>query len=221
MSTPAETGIRLPPRISPEAFPVIADDLRRENLRAFMADWKPASPVWVFGYGSLIWRPDFDAAESRKGLLQGHYRSFCFWTIRTRGSTDFPGLGLGLRENDARACQGIAFRLRPEALEQDLETLWAREMLSFLYRPKRVSVETDQGPVDAITFVVDETHNQFVPDLDLATKAYIIARAAGTRGPCAEYLELTHESLERHGLDDPYIRDLVGAVRREAAQARR
>ncbi len=189
----------------------ISDHARRVHLNGFLAKAPDPNAIWVFGAGSLIWRPGFEAAEARNGTLHGYVRHFSFWTIRARGKPGNPGLGLAL-EPDAGVCQGKVFRLRSDTQDEDLEALWLREMFSGVYFPTWCPVVTDGGIVPAICFAGNREHRNYAGRLPDDEAAAIIARAEGDWGRCREYLDLLVEALEREGLEDPamvQLRDLV------------
>jgi len=189
----------------------LPEHVRRDHLAAFLDAAPDAGPVWVFAAGSLIWQPGFAAAEARNGTLNGYARRFSFWTIRTRGAPDNPGLGLAL-EPDAGACQGKVYRLRAETQAGDLDALWRREMFSNIYVPLWRPVETAAGTVPAICFAGNRAHRNYAGQLPDTETAAIIARAAGDWGPCRDYLDLLLAALAREGLEDPdmvRLRELV------------
>lgn len=191
----------------------ISDAERLENLSACLAAAPDPGAIWVFGAGSLIWRPGFEPAEARNGTVQGYSRRFSFWTIRARGTPANPGLGLAL-EPDSASCQGKVFRLRSQSRDADLDELWNREMSGGVYFPTWCSVETAMGAVQAICFVGNRAHRNYAGRLPEDEIAAIIARAAGKWGRCREYLDLLVAALEREGLEDPAmvrLRDLVDA----------
>lgn len=189
----------------------ISDQARRIHLTGFLAKAPDPDAIWVFGAGSLIWRPGFDPAEARNGTLHGYSRQFSFWTIRARGRPDNPGLGLAL-EPDPSTCQGKVFRLQSHSRNEDMEALWLREMLGGVYFPTWCPVVTDGGMVPAICFVGNRDHRNYAGRLPENEVAAIIARADGDLGRCREYLDLLVAALESEGLDDPAmvrLRDLV------------
>jgi len=189
----------------------ISDEARRDHLAAFLAGAPDPGPVWVFGAGSLIWRPGFEPAEARNGTVHGYCRHFSFWTIRARGRLGNPGLGLALEPDDA-FCHGKVFRLHTDTQDGDLDELWRREMFSGVYFPTWCPVETGAGAVPAICFVGNRAHRNYAGRLPEGDAAAIIARAEGEWGRCREYLDLLVAALEREGLEDPAmvrLRDLV------------
>ena len=190
-----------------------------ESRAAAMAQ-RPAGPVWVFGYGSLIWNPAFEPAERRRAILHGYRRAFCFWTVSARGTPERPGLGLGLEAAPGAACRGVALRIADRTEAADLETLWAREMYSAVYRPvwaPLYPVETragqDPAPFAALAFVADPGHPQYCPPLSDAQKARIVAGASGQFGSCADYLATMVAHLAEAGEPDGELGALLQRVR--------
>ena len=101
--------------------------------------------VWVFGYGSLMWNPDFKLAEKRTGVLTGYHRSLCLKSIVYRGTPDYYGLVFGLDKGDS--CQGIAYRIEEEYIKTEMQKIWEREMFAGTYIPTWVNVKTKQGDI--------------------------------------------------------------------------
>ena len=127
-----------------------------DALVAALMRSKPATPeTWLFAYGSLIWKPEIEHVESRRGTARGWHRAFCFRVTRFRGTKDQPGLMMSLDRGGQ--CQGVLFRLRPENLEGQLQKLVRREITAKPPNniPRWVSVETDAGTVPAIAFVMN------------------------------------------------------------------
>ena len=187
---------------------------------------RPAGPVWVFGYGSLIWNPAFAPAARRHAILRGYRRAFCFWTVSARGTPERPGLGLGLEASAGACCRGVALRIADGTEAADLETLWAREMYSAVYRPAWMTVEpspearagevrdgSELASFAVLAFVADPDHPQYCPPLSEAQKARIIAGAAGKFGRCADYLENVVVHLAEACEPDAELEALLEKVR--------
>ncbi|MXU64258.1 gamma-glutamylcyclotransferase [Oceanomicrobium pacificus] len=172
---------------------------------------------WVFGYGSLIWRPGFAYAEREIALLTGYHRSFCMRSIHYRGTAEAPGLVLALDPEAGATCQGVAYRVAEPEAEAALAYLRARELVSDAYRETRAAVTLASGAeVEAVCYVMDTAHDQYAGRLPLEDQAEIICRAHGSAGPNHEYLSNTVASLEGLGISDPdlhRLRDLVEARR--------
>jgi len=170
--------------------------------------------MWVFGYGSLVWNPGFDAAERVIARLPGYRRSFCMRSIHHRGTPEAPGLVLALDAVAGGSCEGVALRAEAARADEVLACLRARELISSAYLERRVEVALADGRrVEALTYVVDPEHEQYCGGLDLEEQAQIIARAQGGRGPNTEYLFNTTTHLRELGLHDGELDWLVRRVR--------
>ncbi|MEQ9491684.1 MAG: gamma-glutamylcyclotransferase [Alphaproteobacteria bacterium] len=193
----------------------------RDASRAAILDRKPPGPVWVFAYGSLIWNPAFDFAEKKRGRLYGYHRSFCLWTPVGRGTPENPGLVLALKRGGS--CNGLLYRLHDDADRQieELDIIWAREMVTGSYVPSWFRIETETGPVTAISFAINPACDRFAAELGMAEAARAIATAHGRLGPCYEYLENTVQALNDMNIVDSRLhglRDEVARCRRATAQ---
>ncbi|MCX7566955.1 gamma-glutamylcyclotransferase [Sulfitobacter sp. F26169L] len=170
--------------------------------------------MWVFGYGSLLWNPGFEVAESVIATLPGYARSFCMRSIHHRGSEAEPGLVLALDEQESSACEGVALRVADGHEEATLAYLRERELISSAYLEKMLSVQLRDGrEVTVVVYVIDEAHNQYCGGLPLEEQAQIMARAVGQRGPNTEYLYNTAEHLASVGLHDPALEWLAQRVK--------
>lgn len=169
--------------------------------------------LWVFGYGSLLWNPGFEAAEKCRAKLDDYHRSFCMLSVHYRGSVAHPGLVLALAEENGATCTGVVYRVA-EGDEADVLTyLRDRELISSAYLERYVTVTTDDGKrVEAVTYVIDPDHDQFC-DFPLETQAQMIASAIGERGPNCEYLWNTMDHLDQMGIRDADMTWLAQRVR--------
>jgi cation transport protein ChaC len=171
------------------------------------------APLWVFGYGSLIWDPGFPVAERCIARLEGWHRSFCMRSIHHRGTVENPGLVLALDRADGAFCTGVAFRVVSGAEADTLAALRDRELVSSAYLETTLPVLTDQGPLNALTYVIDPDHAQYCGGLPLEDQARIIAGAAGGRGRNCDYLWSTSSHLSDLGIADPDLEWLAMRVR--------
>lgn len=170
---------------------------------------------WVFGYGSLMWRPGFDFAERRMALLPGWRRSFCLKSIKYRGTPERPGLVLGLDRDPGAECRGVAYRATAETAEAARAYLRERELVTYAYAEATHPVELDDGRrVEALCFVIDRSHTQYAGSLTPEAQAAVIAAAVGPMGPNAEYLDSTVAHLAELGVPDPELEALQTLVRR-------
>ncbi|SLN69903.1 gamma-glutamylcyclotransferase [Roseisalinus antarcticus] len=169
--------------------------------------------LWVFGYGSLLWNPGFEPEESVLARLDGYHRSFCMLSVHHRGTDDDPGLVLALDTHEGATCTGLALKVRAEEEAEVLAYLRERELVSSAYYEEHVALAlTDGRTIEALAYIVDRDHRQYV-QLDLETQARMIAHAHGGRGPNAEYLANTAARLDHLAIHDPDMDWLVARVR--------
>lgn len=180
---------------------------RRRTLAARPDD---GGDVWVFGYGSLMWNPAFEHEETRAARLFGYHRAFCLWTHVGRGSPDCPGLVLGLDRGGSVA--GMALRIHADKVEEELDIVWSREMVTAAYRPRWMRLATPQGPIHAIAFLINHAHPRYAGKLCEEEAARAIALAEGRLGPCRDYLESTVTALQKLGITDGRMEDLLHRV---------
>ncbi len=171
--------------------------------RTLLADRPANGEVWVFAYGSLIWKPAGDFIEQHVAVAPGWHRAFCLgWDRRFRGTSEWPGLMLALDRGGT--CTGVVQRLPPAAVEENLRKLLRREMVTrpSPFPPRWVSVRTAAGPLRAITFAMDRNSDAYVGGLPLEETADILALAVGHWGTMAEYLHNTVSRLDELGIHD-------------------
>lgn len=172
------------------------------------------APMWVFGYGSLIWNPGFPVAERVVATLPDHARSFCMRSVHHRGSAAAPGLVLALDPAPGAVCTGLAFRVAAGAEAETLAALRERELISSAYVEREVPLDLADGRrVRALAYVIDPDHVQYCGGLPLEDQARIIARAVGGRGPNTQYLYNTARHLAELGIADPELEWLASRVR--------
>ncbi|MEM7488971.1 MAG: gamma-glutamylcyclotransferase [Pseudomonadota bacterium] len=171
---------------------------------------------WVFGYGSLVYNPGIEVAETRRATLHGYRRRFCMWSIHHRGSEADPGLVLALESHDGARCTGLA--IRPADPESAIVALRERELISSAYHETTVELEGDDGTRFAsIAYVIDPAHRQYAPDLTLERQAEIISSASGGRGPNHEYLYDAVAGLAKLDVRDADLDWLVARVQQMRA----
>ncbi|QKJ86964.1 Gamma-glutamylcyclotransferase [Paramixta manurensis] len=200
------------------AFGDIEDSLlwtgeqRAASLAATLACRPDNSPVWIFGYGSLMWNPVFEAEEIAAATLNGWHRAFCLRLTAGRGTASQPGRMLALKQGGKTS--GLAFCLPEARLHDELELLWKREMVTGCYLPTWCDLLLDDGrKVTALVFVMDPRHPLYEADTCVTTIAPLIARASGPLGTNAQYLFSLEQELVKRGMDDECLRDLVQQVR--------
>lgn len=166
---------------------------------------------WVFGYGSLIWRPGFEYTESAPALLGGAHRSLCVFSHRYRGTPDSPGLVFGLEPGGL--CHGVAFQVAPEKWPDVCDYLWEREQVSGVYRPSVETVQLAGGrSVSALTFLADAEHGQYAGGLDLGEQVRLVRSGIGHFGSNIDYVLNTAKHLDELGIEDDYLSALVARL---------
>lgn len=170
-------------------------------------------PVWLFGYGSLMWNPAFSYVECRKGTLREWHRQFCMWMPLGRGTPEQPGLMLALDRGGTT--HGVAFRLAEGEERAELLLVWRREMFRGAYHARWVTLATDEGPVHAITLVVNREHDQYAAGLGEDAIVEHLATARGPLGSSAEYLFETLAHLEELGLRDRRLERVRQSLREQ------
>ncbi|MBO6782710.1 MAG: gamma-glutamylcyclotransferase [Alphaproteobacteria bacterium] len=166
--------------------------------------------LWVFGYGSLMWQPDFPFEERMLATVHGYHRSFCVYSHVWRGTKDNPGLVLGL--DNGGSCRGVAYRVGAKLAEQTVENLIRREMVTRVYIPRWVSARIGDRTVRAHTYTAAHNHVQYAGKLSEKETLELIRQGHGRGGPNTEYLMNTVTHLEEMGIvDKPLgrLRDLV------------
>jgi cation transport protein ChaC len=174
---------------------------------------------WVFGYGSLMWRPGFDVAEARMARLANYRRAFALTSVHYRGTPERPGLVLGLDWAPGQDCLGMALRIGPEEEAEVRHYLAERELVSRAYFEVMHEVTLlcpgpgEGGAVAAICYIVDRTHPQYAGALTLEEQAAIICEAEGPTGTNRDYLYNTTAHLRQLGIEDPELFALERIVR--------
>jgi cation transport protein ChaC len=184
---------------------------RLASLEIALKVWRPGQDLWIFGYGSLIWRPEFEFIEQRAALLTGYHRSLCLWSRINRGTPETPGLVFGLERTGT--CQGMVFRIPSQSVEQTFNAVWKREMGTGAYLPSWLNFETPQGSVTAMAFVIDPNGPAYVKQPTEDDLVDIICRAHGTYGSCFDYVTQTSESLKAAGICDEQLATLTERLR--------
>jgi len=192
---------------TPVASALLPETELQRSLDTALAT-RPASndgDVWLFGYGSLIWNPMVVHTERRLAVVHGYHRGFYLYSRINRGTWDRPGLVLGLDRGGS--CQGMAFRIPGHVVEQEFRLLWRREMLTGAYHPRwlRVRVDTPEGELRALAFVMNRQHESYAGRLPDHRVVDCLRHACGHYGPAREYLQQTLLGLATNGVDDPYL----------------
>ncbi len=159
--------------------------------------------LWVFGYGSLMWRPDFEFIERAAAALIGAHRSLCIYSFHHRGTHEHPGLVNWLDEGGA--CRGAVFRVAPDRRDTTLAYLREREQITDVYveaiRPVSL-LDGSSREIEALCYVVDRAHPQYAGRLSTETQARLVRSAVGRSGTNIDYMLNTVRHLEEAGIHD-------------------
>jgi len=173
-----------------------------EAAAATLLERKSPGPLWIFAYGSLIWKPAFVAVEHRRATAFGWHRSFCLELKRWRGSPQQPGLMMGLQRGGR--CDGVIYRLPDGHHVGQIGRLLRREIggQEEMRTVRWITVKTERGKLRALTFWAGPTGLDYNVKLPLIRVAQILARACGHIGSDAAYLYQTVSKLEELGIRD-------------------
>ena len=166
---------------------------------------------WVFGYGSLMWRPGFPYVDRAPATLQGRRRAFCIYSVHHRGTHERKGLVLGLAPGGA--VRGIAYRVAAADWTATYAYLMEREQPTETYVEAQVAVRLAGGRrIEALSFLSDTAHPQWAGALSLERQAELIAGSSGRSGRNADYLADLVTHLREEGIHDRAMETLLGMV---------
>lgn len=173
--------------------------------------------LWIFGYGSLMWRPGFAYVERSRARLVGYSRGFCVTSVHHRGSAARPGLVLGLDRGGL--CEGVAYRVEAAIASETLHYLRAREQVNGVYREARLPVElhaaggtSDPRIVTAVAYLVERAHPSYAGHLSLAQQARLIRAARGLSGVNLDYVINTLRHMAKLGIREPELQRLMVVI---------
>lgn len=181
----------------------------RQQLRTRL---ERGEPFWLYAYGSLLWRPQFDPAEIRPARLWGQHRALRMRSRVNRGSPECPGLVFALLPGGS--CVGQVHRAKSDEALPQLDALWQREMPNGVYTPRWLRCHTPGGPVEALAFTLDPAHPSHTGRLDDAAHLAIFRHAEGRYGRTVEYLHHTARCLQALSIHDAEVSRLVRLARR-------
>lgn len=179
-------------------------------LEAVIREWGGQSDLWIFGYASLIWRPEFEFSEERFATLHGYHRALKMWSRINRGTPECPGLVFGLLHGGS--CKGVVFRIAQPCVASTLPALWDREMPNGVYDPKWLQCQTAQGSVRALAFTLSKRSPNHTGMLHMDTYRQIFSSARGRYGTTREYAQLTYDKLRELGIEDRALGKLLRLV---------
>lgn len=181
-------------------------------LDTVIQQWGGQSDLWVFGYASLIWRPEFEFAEERFATLHGYHRALKMWSRLNRGTPEQPGLVFGLLPGGS--CKGVVFRLPQAQVAAALPALWEREMPNAVYDPRWLRCCSGSGDVRALAFTLSRRSPSHTGVLSDETYRQIFAGATGRYGSTRDYAQLTYDKLRALGIHDQALGTLLERIGR-------
>jgi cation transport protein ChaC len=156
--------------------------------------------LWVFAYGSLMWRPGFAFLDRVPARLIGLHRALCVFSFVHRGTPERPGLVLGLDRGGM--CRGIAYRVAAASRDQTIAYLRGREQVTTVYVETMRQIELEDRAlrrVRALCYIVDRRHVQYAGRLTLAESLHHVRQGHGQSGPNRDYVLETVRALEALG----------------------
>ena len=217
MTRPTGVAAELEP--VPARARLSAEELQA-GLEATLSGWNGRSPIWIFGYGSLVWKPEFDYDRRLPARVHGYHRKLCLRSIRYRGTFDCPGLVAGLDRGGS--CAGIAYRLPAAVVRRQLPTLWEREMFmgSYVARWLMARRLDGGGSMRALAFVIRADGPNYCGRLSEAEIIAVLSVARGIYGSSLDYLQRTVQALRNDGLHDRHLERLARLAAQELHAAR-
>lgn len=176
-------------------------------LQQTIAQWGGQEDFWVFGYGSLIWRPEFDFAERRDARVHGWHRALKMWSRINRGTPEQPGLVFAMLPGGC--CQGAAFRIPAAQGHDTLQALWKREMPLATYDPRWLPCNTPDGPVRALAFTLSRRSPSYCGVLPPEQYQRIFAQSKGIYGTTRDYAVATYDGLHAMGIRDRALEQVL------------
>lgn len=194
---------------------------------------RTAEDLWVFAYGSLMWRPGFAYEERVPARLVGLHRALCVYSFVHRGTPEKPGLVLGLDRGGT--CRGVAYRVDQARRGETLAYLREREQITNVYKeimrpvtlatrragPPKPAAEAagaeapagDEERVTALVYAVDRSHPQYAGRLDLAEQLHLVRQGHGHSGANRDYVLATIREIETQGCFDAKLHRLGELLR--------
>ena len=169
-------------------------------LETALREWGGGDDLWVFGYASLIWRPEFEYVERRVARVHGWHRALKMWSRINRGTPECPGLVFALLSGGS--CQGVVFRVPQADVHDVMDKLWLREMVTGVYDPKWLQCQTDEGTVRALAFTLSRRSPSFTGDLQEPQYRQILCDSCGRFGTTLDYAQQTYDGLLQLGIHD-------------------
>lgn len=193
--------------LAPPLRPLSPEREPAHLLAQVHAAWGGRGDLWVFGYASLIWRPEFESVEQRQARVHGWHRALEMQSRINRGTPEQPGLVFALVGGGS--CRGMAYRIARDRVEDELPRLWAREMPNSVYAPRWLPCQTASGTVTALGFTLSRESPNYTGPMDDAHLVTVLRHASGRYGTTLAYVLETAQALRAHGIRDRAIERIV------------
>ena len=204
-----------PPEVS-RAQPLSPTELLA-SLRSALEPWQKGTPFWIFGYGSLMWNPQFNFDARHVASIRGYHRAFRVWSRINRGTPESPGLVLTLERGGS--CRGLVFRIAADRVQEEMGRIWKREMTYGSYCPKWLKCRVGDETIPALAFTVNRECTGYTGDIPQDVMVHALAHAKGRYGAAHEYLFMTMQTLHEHGIRDSRVEHLVALVKQRIGLA--
>jgi glutathione-specific gamma-glutamylcyclotransferase len=195
----------------PMGVKVRSDAELERTLREVLDAHDAVQDLHVFGYGSLMWNPALEVAESSVARVDGWHRRFCLRMTFGRGTPEQPGAMLALDRGGA--CNGILHRIDAAKVETELRLLWRREMLAGAYEARWIAATAGGRKIRALTFVANRRQERYIGGYPIHDIAQLIRTGRGPIGTARAYFDQTTLTVERLGLLDAGIERLRRVIR--------
>jgi glutathione-specific gamma-glutamylcyclotransferase len=176
-------------------------------LAKVLQEWGGKDDFWVFGYASLIWRPEFDYLEKRMAKVHGYHRALKMWSRVNRGTFEKPGLVFAMLAGGS--CEGVVFKVSASNGHEVLCNLWQREMPTGVYDTPWLNCKTAQGTVKALAFTLAKSGANYTGVLPDAQYRRIFRSATGRYGTTLDYARQTYDGLLAVGIRDRALEKLL------------
>ncbi|MEM9289494.1 MAG: gamma-glutamylcyclotransferase [Pseudomonadota bacterium] len=191
----------------------MADMTAQANGQTAPAGLAADGRLWVFAYGSLIWKPEFPFRQDLNAQIHGYHRDFCLHSIEHRGTPERSGLVLGLAPGGA--CRGVVFEIPAGQVMTALAAMDARELVTSAYVPREVTARTAAGLIRARAYVCDIAHSQFAGRLSVEQATARIVGARGQYGANEDYAFETVRALRNRGIHDGRLEAITASIAQE------
>ncbi len=164
---------------------------------------------WLFGYGSIVWRPNLEYVRKRPALLKGWGRSFNQKSYDHRGTPEAPGRVLTLRQDQQRDCLGMAFEISDAAWRDTMAYLDHREKGGYVRTA--IEVEIEGETVSAVSYIAPPGNPHDAGGESIEHIVQVIHSACGPSGSNREYLLALMHALAQSEIKDPYLDSVLAA----------